>query len=257
MTVIDLIYEEREILSDKILPESEKRERWQKIVEKIQQLIKSGADVNIKQDGFGYTALMLSYSAKTTQILLEAGAGVNARDKNGETALMWASRQGDVDRVKLLIKSGADVNAIDDAFGHTALMKANTAEVAQLLINAGAEINLCAKYGWTALEQSVDYGQYEKIKILLAAGADVNARNTCDGKTALMEACGRGWKEIVKLLIESGAMVNMQDKEGHNAVWYAQNHTDKRLHHLGSKQPEDKVYAEIIEILKKAGAEEK
>ena len=238
MTLIDLLYEERKILSDKILPESEKMEKWQKVFDKIKDLIKSGADVNIKDDHFGYTALMLSYSAKTTQLLIEAGADINARDKNGETALMRASAKGVSDRVKLLINAGADVNAIDDAFGHTALMEASTAGIAQLLINAGADVNLCAKYGWTALEQSVDYGQYEKIKILLAAGADVNARNTWNGKTALMEASGMGRNEIVKLLIESGADVNAQDDEGHNAVWYVKNHTDKRVRRLSLEQPE-------------------
>ncbi len=257
MTLIDLLLEERKILSDKILPESEKKEKWQKIVDKIQQLIKSSADVNIKVDGFGYTVLMLSYSAKTTQMLIDAGADVNTRDKNGETALMWASAKGDSERVKLLINAGADVNAIDNVCAHTALMTASTAEIVRLLIEAGADINLSAKSIWTALEQSVYCDQYEKTKILLAAGADVNAKNIQDGKTVLMGASGMGQKEMVKLLIESGADVNAQDNEGHNAVWYAKNHTDKRVFHFGIEQPEEKVYAEIIEILKKAGAEEK
>ena len=257
MTLIDLILEERKILSNNILPESETSENWQKIVDKIKLLINAGANVNTKDEHFGYTALMLSYTAQTTQLLINAGAEVNVRDKNGETALLWASAQGATDRVKLLINAGADINAMDDVFGNTSLMRARTPEVAQLLIDAGTDVNLFAKYGWTALEQSVGFGQYEKIKILLAAGANINAKNTLDGKTALMEASGVGQAEIVKLLINAGANVNDKDKEGHNAIWYAQNHADKRVCHFGIQPAKEEEYSKIIELLKKSGAQEK
>ena len=169
---------------------------------------------------------------------------------------MWASAQGNVDRVKLLIKSCADVNVVDDVFGSTALMEASTVEITQLLIEAGADINLSAKYGWTALEQSVSHGQYKKVKLLLANGANSNATGWL-GKTALMEASGIGRKEMVKLIVESGADVNAKDNEGHNALWYACNHTDKRVSRLFLEPAPEEVYGEIIKFLKDAGAEEK
>ena len=87
-------------------------------------------------------------------MLLKAGADVNAKTKDGETALMVALLEGHTESVNALIKAGADVNA-KDIKGGTALMLA-------------------------AL-----YGQAEDIKLLLNAGADVNARNDIDGKRAV------------------------------------------------------------------------
>lgn len=255
MTIIDAIKEERKVLSNPITAQDEKLANWQKVFDKIKELIKSGADVNMK-DEHGYTALMLAYRTKTAQLLIESGADVNARDNNGETALMWASAQGNVDRVKLLIKSGADVNAINKTFGDTSLMCASTVEITTLLIEAGADVNYKNKL-WTVLGHSIYHEKYEKAKELLAAGADVNATYDENGATALMEAVKLGRKNFVQLLIKSGADINAKDKSGHNVLWYACNHADISVNSVVFEQPSEEVYAEIIQLLKDAGAEEK
>ncbi|MFA5106679.1 MAG: ankyrin repeat domain-containing protein, partial [Candidatus Micrarchaeia archaeon] len=54
---------------------------------------------------------------------LAAGADVNAKDRDGYTALMVASYWGHMDIVKLLIAAGADVNAKSET-GYTALIEA-------------------------------------------------------------------------------------------------------------------------------------
>lgn len=228
---------------------------WQKVFDKIKALIKSGADVNMK-DEHGYTALMLACRTQTAQLLIESGADVNVFDKNGQTALMWASTQGNIDRVKLLIKSGADVNAMDKRFGDTALMCASTVDITKLLIESGADVNYKNKL-WTVLGHSIYHGQYEKAKELLAVGADINAAYEDNGTTALMEAVKLGRKNFVKLLIKSGAAVDAKDKRDHNALWYARNHADISVKSVVFEQPSEEVYGEIIQLLKEAGAEEK
>lgn len=56
--------------------------------------------------------------------LIQAGADVNATTHTGQTVLMIAVRENDINSVKLLIQAGADVNA-KDVFGETALTIAN------------------------------------------------------------------------------------------------------------------------------------
>jgi ankyrin repeat protein len=54
--------------------------------------------------------------------LIDAGAGVNAKDEDGATALLWAAVEGHTETAKVLIDAGADVNTKDKEYGATALM---------------------------------------------------------------------------------------------------------------------------------------
>jgi ankyrin repeat protein len=71
------------------------------------------------------------------EALIAAGADLNAKDRDGMTALIESSEQNNVSCVKALIAAGADVN-IRDRNGDTALMLAN-ADVAAILQAAGAK----------------------------------------------------------------------------------------------------------------------
>jgi ankyrin repeat protein len=83
-------------------------------------------------------------------------------------------------------------------------------------------INIENIYGATALMYCAGIGNYEYLKKLLSAGADVNAQNT-KGQTALMSAtCSRYFNiEIFKLLLEYKVDVNIQDTRGYTALIFA------------------------------------
>jgi hypothetical protein len=69
------------------------------------------------------------------EVLIKAGANLDARDKFGFTALMVAATTGEADAIRLLLQSGAQPDATDN-FGNTALFKAReqkNAEAAQVL----------------------------------------------------------------------------------------------------------------------------
>jgi len=76
---------------------------------------------------------------KVAKVLLERGADVNAREKDGGTALMCAAKDGNVKSVKFLLEHGADVH-IKSNDGNTALDWATgNAQVIALLKQAGAK----------------------------------------------------------------------------------------------------------------------
>ena len=106
---------------------------WKEVIETenfkaVQELIKSGADVN-EPDENGFTPLLFAVAGQNRRIikaLIKAGADINTPCKSGETALMTASAKWNANPriIKLLLKSGADIN-MRDAQGKTALMYAS------------------------------------------------------------------------------------------------------------------------------------
>ncbi len=86
-------------------------------------------------------------------------------------------------------------------------------ELVKLLIAAGADVNKANKYGNTPLYRAAWNGHTECAKLLIAAGADVNKADKF-GETPLYCAADKGRTECVKLLIAAGADVNMADEDG-------------------------------------------
>jgi ankyrin repeat protein len=173
------------------------------------ELIASGVDVNVVDKAVGITALMQAVNfcnQEMVELLLAAGADVNARGESGETALMMLSNETTTETIWTLISAGAKVNR-SDSEGMTPLMSAvgvNNEPAIHALVEAGAKINARDHDGKTALIRAAEYGRIECLKALLSEGADVN-RKTKDGETALSSARANEHPEAVKLLEDYGA----------------------------------------------------
>jgi ankyrin repeat protein len=158
--------------------------------------------------------------AAAVKALLSEGVDVNEKSPQGFTALMLAADEGHVEIVKLLIKAHADVNAeivtlhIGQFTTLNYAVSSGNMEVIDALVEAGAELNPKNFVGmppfFLALQFSKDI---TFIKALLARGADVNLR-AANGGTALMVAASASSPAIVQLLIEAGADVNAKTDEG-------------------------------------------
>ena len=141
----------------------------------------------------------------TVQVLLARGTDIDER-QNGETPLIVAAHTRYADIVQVLLNAGSDVNA-ENRSGHTALMAAalrGNPDIVQSLLAAGADVNRKDHQGHTALIFAVTMGHPSIVQILIARGADPNVE-TERGETALSLATRNNDTEIIRLLQEAGA----------------------------------------------------
>ena len=184
----------------------------------VDLLLQSKADPNV-QDINGVTALQIaSYigNHQCVDLLLQSKANPNIQDKNGVTALHVAVSFGHYQSVNLLLQSKADPNipfqkysplSIACLIGHLSIVS--------LLLQHGALTDIPEVI--SPLLTAVDKGDYDILKALINAGANLNPQSECHGATPLMIASGRGILHMVKLLLQSGADVLVEDKLGFTA----------------------------------------
>ena len=155
--------------------------------------------------------------------LLKNHADVNTTAVDGATALHWAAYWDDLDTAKLLVDSGANVNA-PNRYGVTPLSLACTngsAAMIELLLKAKADVNAALPEGETPLMTAARTGKPDALRMLLTRGADVKAKEATHGQTALMWAAAEGNVAAVEMLVEFGADVHAVSKGGFTPMMFA------------------------------------
>jgi ankyrin repeat protein len=157
-------------------------------------------------------------SLETMKLLLDSGAAVNAVNRRESTPLHWAIH--DEAKIRLLLARGAKVN-VKQAEGRTPLylaaMLGNGHSTIRLLLEHGADPNIKMANGRTPLMAASARGDAEAMKLLIAAKALVNAKDTA-GETPLMIAASRGTPAAVELLLQHGADSKAETKRGETAL---------------------------------------
>lgn len=198
-------------------------------------LIELGADVNATTEG-GLTPLMLAGCVRSVEklaSLIEAGADVNARSLLGWSALIFVSSAyppssfpeltaAAPQMAEMLIRAGAELD-VRTSTGQTPLHFAvarRYRDTVLVLLEAGANTEAATGSGWTALLTAARDGSVQIVEDLLRAGADPNSRND-GGFTALMYAAAFSTPETVNALIRGGADTEARTLDGLNALLYA------------------------------------
>ena len=196
----------------------------------VDLLLAAGAGVSTA-NRYGVQPISLAAEngdAGILEALLAAGADPNAALPGGETVLMTAARTGDAEAVRVLLVRGADPNLRDGFRGQTALMWAaarNNAGAAHALAELGADVRAKTgtaaraplgnrlfyappPTGFTALLFAARGGHVEAVRVLLAAGADVDD-TLSDGQSALVVAVANANWELAGYLLDRGADPNL------------------------------------------------
>jgi len=201
----------------------------------VRMMIENGADVNMVISG--KTPLMQAIDAgdeRMVRLLAELGADLNKPHPvlhDRTRPLFYACRTGAIDymtsalMINTLVSCGADPDVASFVHGLTPLLVlcrngANAHQISALL-KSGADIHIISKEGDFPLFYLAQFNDYERIPLLVQAGANPNQRHAQKGTTPLIEAIKNKNTLTAETLLKLGADPRLPDKDGHSPMSYA------------------------------------
>lgn len=166
----------------------------------VRSLLQRGFDPNTVDEERGETGLIIAVredAGKVLDLLLNTkDINLDARARNGDTALMMAAYKGRYDVAKVLLDKGAEPNQTGWAALHYAAAVGNN-QIVQLLLDHSAYIDAESPNQTTPIMMAARGGHILTVKLLLDEGADLTLKNGA-GMTALDFARAGGFKDIVE-----------------------------------------------------------
>ncbi|WP_116201214.1 ankyrin repeat domain-containing protein [Amycolatopsis circi] len=206
---------------------------WFKFPEVAKYLLDAGAGLNLNTHyGFSlkeHFAYELNVNTIGKDRLLLAEKYLNERiasdeKKTAEQRLMAAVDAGDADAVRTLLADGAEVDEVFPRLGgfndgHTPLLVAardGHTEIARLLLAAGADVNATEPtFGAVPLHKSVYNGHVELTKMIAGQpGVNLDFQGATNGYTPLHDALWHGYEECARAVVDAGARLDLAGHDG-------------------------------------------
>ena len=194
----------------------------------LKLMLTAGTDVNVRSPFDGSSALHLAAihgRSRIASVLLKVGADEDALDEAGETPLMKAAELGHQPVMDILLNAGADTNVVSCscARGRAALHFAageGHHGIVKALVDRGADADVQDDRGYTPMMWAILGGFLPTVNTLLVAGADPTIRNNA-GVTALHGAANTGHSDIVATLLQAGVGKDILDDDGDTPLMWA------------------------------------
>jgi ankyrin repeat protein len=154
--------------------------------------------------------------------LLASGAQVNAIDEWGNSALLMTAREGQVESARMLLKAGAEVEGRGGAMSPLAASALRGhAILVRLLIHNGASVNAVGENDQSALMNAVKLNRLEVVSALIEAGANTKVIDR-NGDNLLVVAVSQNYQAMLALLLKLGVSPDMSDRDGLTALYWAE-----------------------------------
>jgi len=193
---------------------------WLGDVKGVERMLKEGVDPNGRESRLGDFFLEQALYARQPEVaraLINAGAGIVAKEDVYYLPFKAAGYLGDVGILKLLVDGGAvdlrrPTKEVQD--GALLMVKWNNAEALKYLFDNGYSMESLrqANHWHTPLSYAASFGAEDVVKLLLERGQDINEMAPA-GYTAITRAAEAGDDQMVDLLLAKGADVNLSGKD--------------------------------------------
>lgn len=168
----------------------------------------------------GFVHAIRATDLRRVKLYIRSGANVDSMGKSGVSPLCAAAQTGNKDIVNLLINADANIllkNASNGLTPPFCAIEGNNIDILDKILEQGVSIRTRTETGLSMVQYASLLGHEQILSYLLAKGADPNMKNIY-GQTALHYAVTQDNSYILNILLSAGAIVDVEDNKGNTPI---------------------------------------